>query len=77
MAGKRNGRGRARGSNPLSRPHLVYRRPGRDPRRQPLPSVTALATATGALPLALDAATHDAAVAATSHVPFLAAKGIG
>ncbi len=39
-------------------------------------AVTALATATGALPLALDAATHDAAVAATSHVPFLAAKAL-
>ena len=39
-------------------------------------SVTALATATGALPLALDAATHDDAVAATSHVPFLAAKAL-
>ena len=39
-------------------------------------AVTALATATGALPLTLDAATHDAAVAATSHVPFLAAKAL-
>ena len=38
--------------------------------------VTQLATATGALPLTIDALTHDAAVAATSHVPFLAATAL-
>ena len=62
--------------NPLPRPDLVYRRPGREAPPAAVESVTALATATGALPLAFNAATHDAAVAATSHVPFLAAKAL-
>lgn len=39
-------------------------------------TITQLAIATGALPFTIDALSHDAVVAATSHLPFLAATAL-
>ena len=58
----------------VDRPWVIV--PGADARRRDVERVEALAVATGARPVRLEAGEHDAAVAAISHLPLVVAAAL-
>ena len=75
MAGRESsGYGAATADLFIDRPWVVVR--GEDATAQNVQAVETLAIACGARPITMDAATHDAAVAGTSHLPLLLAAAL-
>ena len=75
MAGRETaGYGAATGDLFVDRPWVVVRTDGATQRN--VQAVEALAVACGARPVEMDAATHDAAVAGTSHLPLILAAAL-